>query len=80
MSPTLLYGFLLYLSFRSGLPSWLRTAAGVCSVFVLVFAGPANVWLGVHWPSDVLGGWAWALVLLLPPLIVMEARRARRLA
>ena len=77
MSPTLLYGFLLYLSFRSALPLWLRTAAGTWSGFVLVFAGPASVWLGVHWPSDVLGGWAWGLVLLLPLVIVLEASRGR---
>ena len=66
MSPTLLYGFLLWLSIRATWPPALRLAMASWSVFVLSFAGPPNVWLGVHWPSDVLGGWAWALVLLLP--------------
>lgn len=78
MSPTLLYSFLLYVSLRSRLPIVLRMAAAVWSAFVLVLAGPPNVWLGVHWPSEVLGGWAWGLVLLLPLLIALEATSARR--
>jgi len=70
MSPTLLYGFLLYLALvRLHYPP-LRLAVLAVSLFVLVLSGPANVWVGVHWPSDVLGGYAWGLVLLLPLLAV----------
>jgi membrane-associated phospholipid phosphatase len=75
MSPTYLYGFLLFLSLRDGAAGALRVAAGAWSAFVLLFAAPPNVWLGVHWPSDVLGGWAWALVLLLPLLYLRERLR-----
>ena len=78
MSPTYLYGFLLWLSARSSLPQTLRLPIGSWSAFVLIFAGPPNVWLGVHWPSDVLGGWAWALVLLAPLLYVGEFVRLVR--
>jgi membrane-associated phospholipid phosphatase len=68
MSPTLLYGFLLYLSLR-GIPGRpLGLAVLAASLFMLVLAGPANVYVGVHWPSDVVGGYAWGLVLLLPLL------------
>lgn len=70
MSATFLYGFLLYLSIRGSFLKAARLAVGLWSAFVLLFAGPPNVWLGVHWPSDVLGGWAWALVLLLPLVYV----------
>jgi len=66
MSPTLLYGFLLYLAMALKLPVALRAVLVGWSVFVLVLAGPANVYLGVHWPSDVVGGYAWGAVLLLP--------------
>jgi undecaprenyl-diphosphatase len=66
MSPALLYGFLLYLSLRQGLPITARTVLGAWSAAVLLLAAPANVYMGVHWPSDVLGGYAWGAVLLLP--------------
>jgi membrane-associated phospholipid phosphatase len=66
MSPALLYGFLLYVSPRIGLPHVLNAALLGWCAFVLVIAGPAQVYVGVHWPSDVAGGYAWAVVLLLP--------------
>lgn len=76
MSPTYLYGFLFWISLVSGLPIVLRLAVGCWSALILLFAGPPNVWLGVHWPSDVLGGWAWGLTLLLPLLYAIEVMRA----
>jgi len=68
MSATLLYGFLLCLSLRSGLPRTVTAVVGGWSVAVVALAAPANVYMGVHWPSDVLGGYAWGTVLLLPAL------------
>lgn len=72
MSPSYLGGFLLYLSWRLPLPVWPRVILIGWSVAALFLTGPANIYLGVHWPSDVLGGYAWGLVLLLP-LIVADA-------
>jgi membrane-associated phospholipid phosphatase len=66
MSPALLYGFLLYVSPRIGLPHVLNVALLGWCAFMLIIAGPAQVYVGVHWPSDVAGGYAWAVVLLLP--------------
>ncbi len=68
MSPTLLYGFLLWASFRRGLPRIAGITVAAWSGVVLLLSAPANVYMGVHWPSDVLGGYAWGLVLLLPAL------------
>ncbi len=75
MSPTLLYGFVLYLCFcrRRLVPlKVLALAAALWSAAVLVLTGPVNVFLGVHWPSDALGGYAWGLVLLLPLIGLAE--------
>lgn len=66
MSPTVLYGFVLYLAVALRLPLIVRAAVVGWSVFLLVLAGPANVYVGVHWPSDVVGGYAWGAVLVLP--------------
>jgi undecaprenyl-diphosphatase len=65
MSPALLYGFVLYVSPRITLPRVLKAALLGWCAFVLVIAGPAQVYVGVHWPSDVVGGYAWAAALLL---------------
>jgi len=78
MSAALLYGLLLYLSLRIALPSVLRLALIGWCAFMLVVSGPANVYLGVHWPSDVVGGYAWAAVLLLPLVYADQVMGRRR--
>jgi undecaprenyl-diphosphatase len=78
MSPTLLYGFLLYLSPRMALPGVLKVALLGWCAFVLTMAGPAQVYVGVHWPSDVVGGYAWAAVLLLPLICADQIMGRRR--
>ena len=75
MSPTVLYGFLLYLAIALRFSLALRVALVGWSVFVLVLTGPANVYVGVHWPSDVVGGYAWGAVLVLP-LVYADGRLA----
>jgi undecaprenyl-diphosphatase len=65
MSPTLLYGFALYLAMVLKLSLAVRLAVVGWSAFVLALTGPANVYVGVHWPSDVVGGYAWGAVLVL---------------
>ncbi len=48
---------------------WRRPAAGI-AVLLSLLIGTSRVMLGVHWPSDVIGGWAfgmlWVLLTLRP--------------
>ena len=78
MSATYFYGFLLYLALSLPLPSLARAALAAVAAAVLALTAPANIWLGVHWPSDALGGYAWGALLLLP--VVIAGRRFRRRA
>jgi undecaprenyl-diphosphatase len=52
---------------------WQRIAAGA-AVLLSLLIGTSRVMLGVHWPSDVIGGWAFGLLWVLVTL-----RLARRL-
>lgn len=67
-----LYGALALLS-RS-------PALGLVCGGLIVATGASRVWLGVHWPTDVVGGWAegaaWLLILSVW-LPTREAARAR---
>ncbi|MEU3983591.1 phosphatase PAP2 family protein [Streptomyces sp. NPDC026672] len=57
MTATVVCGLLLWLLHRSGAGRALWRTAVVVAVVSVVGVGVTRVWLGVHWPSDVLGGW-----------------------
>ncbi|MFJ3994497.1 phosphatase PAP2 family protein [Streptomyces sp. NPDC090032] len=57
MTATVVCGLILWLLHRYGAGRVLwRTACALAAVSV-VGVGLTRLWLGVHWPSDVLGGW-----------------------
>lgn len=66
MSPSYLYGFLATAAFVFPLRARVRVAVTGVVVAFLVLGGLANVWLGVHWTSDVVGGYLWAAAVLVP--------------
>jgi membrane-associated phospholipid phosphatase len=68
MSGTVLYGFLVYLALTLPIARGAAIVLAIGTGLLIVLVGPVNVWVGVHWPSDVLGGYVWAVVILLPLL------------
>ncbi|MBC2900179.1 phosphatase PAP2 family protein [Streptomyces cupreus] len=76
MTATVVCGLLLYLLHRhgAGRAVW-RTAVAVAVVSV-VGVGLTRVWLGVHWASDVVGGWLMGAALVAAAVIVYGRRRS----
>jgi len=77
MSGTYLYGFLIYLALTLPLGGSVSGVLGAVAAVIIALGGVVNVWLGVHWPSDVVGGCLWSALVLLP-LILLDRHRARR--
>ncbi|HEY8464667.1 MAG TPA: phosphatase PAP2 family protein [Bacillota bacterium] len=57
-----LYGFLAYLVWRELRPSLRRRTLITVLIMLPALIGVSRIYLGVHYPSDVLGGWMLALL------------------
>ncbi len=65
----LLGGILIYLVWRYRESRWARWGISLALAVAILAVGVSRVYLGVHWPSDVLGGYLYgitALALLIP--------------
>jgi membrane-associated phospholipid phosphatase len=64
LTATVVFGLLLWLLHRHGVGRALWRTAVAVAVVSVVGVGLTRIWLGVHWPSDVLGGWLMGATLV----------------
>ena len=70
------YGFLLYLTihFERNHPRWtpLLWVVRVICLYFIIFIGPSRVLEGEHWPSDVLGSYLLASLMLVIAIALFQ--------
>ena len=69
------WGILGVLVMRSRLPLGVRRGIVVVLAVLIVLVGLSRIWLGVHYPTDVLAGWTAGAVIVL-----VYARLSRRVS
>lgn len=60
------FGFLIWISSREIKSNLVKKAVIIFLLFLILAIGFSRIYLGVHWPSDVLGGfflgWIWIII------------------
>ncbi|MFF2517613.1 phosphatase PAP2 family protein [Streptomyces sp. NPDC058086] len=74
MTATVVCGLLLWLLQLYGAGRALRRTALALAVISVVGVGLTRVWLGVHWASDVLGGWLLGALVVALAVVAHERR------
>ncbi|WP_166024147.1 phosphatase PAP2 family protein [Streptomyces chilikensis] len=72
MTAAVCCGLLLWVLHRCGVGRRLWRAAVALAVVSVVGVGLTRVWLGVHWPSDVVGGWLLGAMTVTAAVVVHE--------
>lgn len=66
------YGFLLYLSMRFVRKHWIKHLLAVVLVALILLIGISRIYLGVHYPSDVVAGFTAGLIWLAGCIIIFN--------
>ncbi len=83
MSAIAFYGFLIYLFYSFKMNTWLKTGIILIFSFLILAIGVSRVYLGVHYPSDIVGGFIAGFIWIIFCVVLFEVmdifRRRKRL-
>lgn len=65
MMATVFYGFLAYLLYKSKINKSVKVIVLIMTFILILLIGISRIYLGVHYTSDVIGGFLWGITLLI---------------
>ena len=68
------YGLLIYLINRYCPNGKLKKILITICALLFIFVGPSRIYVGVHWPTDVLAGWCIGFSVLAVAIIILERK------
>ena len=80
LNSTVTYGLIGLLVWRTRWPRWVRAIVVLCLAGLVALIGCSRIALGVHYPSDVLGGWLAGLAVVATVAAFTAPDRAREAA
>ena len=72
MGSFITFGALAYIALRQPWPWVAKSAALAAALTMIVLVGLSRVYLGVHWTSDIAGGWSAGAVWLTSAMVAFE--------
>ncbi|HTH65839.1 MAG TPA: phosphatase PAP2 family protein [Gemmatimonadales bacterium] len=82
MASFITFGALAYLALRLPWPWLSKSAALAIALTMVVLVGVSRVYLGVHWASDIAGGWSagtvWLVTAVVSYEMLLRLRQRRR--
>ncbi|GER71080.1 phosphatase PAP2 family protein [Weizmannia acidilactici] len=80
MGSMILFGCLVFILFRVVKKQWSKFAGTLFAMFIVLNIGISRIYLGVHYPSDVVGGYAAGLIwVILSAMALMLFERKFKL-
>ena len=72
MGSFITFGALAYIALRQPWPWVAKSASLAIALTIVVLVGLSRVYLGVHWTSDIAGGWSAGTVWLVSAVVAFE--------
>lgn len=79
VTSVLFYGLAIYLLHKHCKNERLKKIMTAVCAFLFVFTGPSRIYVGVHWPTDVLAGWCIGGAVLIFSILALEKIYEKRL-